>query len=237
LKKITQTPHDKLMRASFNNIEVAKEFIKIHLPKKILKEIKLHSLSVCPNSYITPGLEQTASDVLYKANTSNNKDCYIYCLIEHQSSACWDMPLRILDYQLSILKSHKEQYPKQSSLPIVVPLLIYNGTKSPYPHTLNMFNLFNDVQLAKKTFCAPAQLIDLTTMSDTKIKQHNIISLLEFAQKHVRDRKILTQTIDTLVYIINKLDKDVNKNNIIAGGSWFKDYVDLIYIICIIFLI
>ena len=98
--------------------------------------------------------------------------------------------------------------------------------KSPYPHTLNIFELFNDVQLAKKTFCAPARLIDLTTMSDAKIKQHSIISLLEFTQKHLRDRKILNQTIDTLVYIINKLDKDVNKNNIIAGGVWFKDYVE-----------
>ena len=82
MKKITQTPHDKIMRVSLNNIEVAKEFIKTHLPKEILKEIKLNSLSACPNTYITPDLEQTASDILYKAKTSNNKDCYIYCLIE-----------------------------------------------------------------------------------------------------------------------------------------------------------
>lgn len=218
-------PHDRVFKQSLNNLEIAKEFLNIHLPREILKSIKLKTLSVCPNSYITPELEETLSDVLYKAKSINNKDFYIYTLIEHQSTAVWNMPIRILNYQLSIINSHLEQYPKQRKIPVVVPLLVYNGKSSPYPYSLNIFDLFNNVKLARKTFCKSAHLIDLTIMSDEEIKQHNLIGLLEFSQKHIRDRKFLKQAIENLVYIINKLDQDVNQKHFAVSGSWFINYV------------
>jgi predicted transposase/invertase (TIGR01784 family) len=218
-------PHDKLFKQSLNNLEIAKEFLKIHLPKEIFKFIKSNTLSICPNSYITPELEETSSDVLYKAKSVNNKEFYIYTLIEHQSTAVWNMPLRILNYQLSIINSHLEQHPEQKKIPIVVPLLVYNGKISPYPYSLNIFDLFNNVKLAKKTLAKPAHLIDLTVMDDQEIKQHNLIGLLEFSQKHVRDRKFLKQAIENLVYIINKLDQDVNQKQLIGDDVWFINYV------------
>ena len=108
MKKLTNTPHDKNFKVSLSNIEVAKEFLKIHLPRQVFKTIKLNTLSTCPNSYITPDLQQCLSDVWY---------------------------------------------------------------------------------------------IDLTTMPDEKIKKHNLIGLLEFAQKHVRDRKFLKQATETLAEV------------------------------------
>ena len=165
------------------------------------------------------------SDILYKAKTTNNKDCYIYTLIEHQSTAAWDFPIRVLQYQLSIIESHLKQYPTQKKIPIVVPLLVYNGQKSPYPYTLNIFDLFNDLELAKKTFSKPAHLIDLTTMSDEKIKKHNLVGLLEFAQKHVRDRKFLKQATETLVYILDNLEGYINTKLTEDKRGWLSDYV------------
>ena len=226
MKKLTNMPHDKNFKVSLSNIEVAKVFLNIHLPKQIFKAIKLNTLSVCQNSYITPDLEEHLSDVLYKAKTINNKDCYTYLLIEHQSTDSWDMPIRILQYQLSIIDSHLKQYPTQKKLPIVFTLLVYNGQKSPYPHTLNIFDLFNDIELAKKTLAKPAHLIDLTTMPDEKIKKHNLIGLLEFAQKHVRDRKFLKQATETLTQILNGLEAYINTSGLIEGNSsWLKNYI------------
>ena len=226
MKKLTKTPHDKHFKASMSNIEVAREFLATHLPRKIFQSIKLDTLSVCQNSYITPDLEERLSDVLYKAKTSNNKDCYTYLLIENQSTPTWDMPIRMLQYQLSIIDSHLKQYPKQKQIPIVIPLLVYNGTKSPYPYTLDILELFNDLELAKKTFAKPAYLIDVTQMSDEKIKKHNLIGLLEFCQKHVRDRKFLQQATEDLAYIINKLDQYANQQQHIASAGWIKEYIN-----------
>jgi len=80
MKRLTSIPYDKIMRTSLNNIEVAREFLKTHLSKEVFKTIKLKTLSLCPNSYITPDLdlEETRSDILYKAKTIIIK---IYLLI------------------------------------------------------------------------------------------------------------------------------------------------------------
>lgn len=69
-------------------------------------------------------------------------------------------------------------------------------------------------------------------MSDEKIKKHNLIGLLEFVQKHVRDRKFIKQATETLAYILNKLDQDISQNGLIEVGSCFKNYVhsNLFYI-------
>lgn len=186
MKKLTNKPHDYTFRLSLSNKEVAKDFLKTHLPPAILKIINLNTMSIYPNSYITEELEESYSDILYQTKTSNNNDCYVYVLVEHMSKSTWDMPIRMVRYQLDIIESHRRQHPKDRKLPVVVPILVYNGKTSPYFHSLDLIKLFNDQNLAKQTFAKPARLIDLTKMSDQVIKKHNIIALLEFAQKHVR---------------------------------------------------
>lgn len=105
---------------------------------------------------------------------------------------------------------------------MVVPLLIYNGRKSPYPKTLDIIELFNNKAVARNTFAKPAHLIDLTIMSDQTIKKYKMISLLAFAQKHVRDQKFLKQSIKTLVSIIYKLKADHFSIKSLEIGGWFK---------------
>ncbi|MGI9214898.1 MAG: Rpn family recombination-promoting nuclease/putative transposase [Gammaproteobacteria bacterium] len=225
MTELTNTPHDKIFRLSLSNLPVAKDFLKNHLPKQILKIINLKNLTVCPNSYITEELAENLSDILYKTNIIHGKqDCYIYTLIEHQSVPLWNMPLRIMQYQLAVIDTHLRQNPKQKKLPIVISLLVYNGTKSPYPLSLNIFDLFHDPELAKKTFAKPACLVDVTAMSDLEIKKHNIVGLLEFSQKHIRDRKFLKLTIKNLTYMINQLLNSV-PNQEIANNNWLKNYI------------
>lgn len=57
MKKLTNTPHDHNFRLSLSNKEVAKDFLKTHLPTTIFKKINLRTLTICSNSYITPDLE------------------------------------------------------------------------------------------------------------------------------------------------------------------------------------
>ena len=229
MKKLTNTPHDKIFRLNLNNIEVAKDLLKNYLPQPILKKIDLHNLTICPNSYISSELEENLSDILYKTKILGNKeDCYIYTLVEHQATPLWNMPIRIVQYQLAVIDSHIRQNPKQRKIPIVIPLLVYNGKKTPYPFSLDIFDLFHNQELAKKFFAKPTTLIDVTCMPDQKIKKHNIIGLLEFSQKHVRDQKFLTSTIKTLAYIIDELDRYVKNNKHINNSDWLKNYISSI---------
>ena len=226
MKKLTNTPHDKIFRLSLNNIEVAKDLLKTYLPKPVLKILNLKHLTICPNSYITTELQENLSDILYKTKILGSKeDCYIYTLVEHQSKPLWDMPIRIVQYQLAIIDTHIRQNPKEQRIPIVIPLLVYNGKKTPYPFSLDIFDLFHKQELAKKFFARPATLIDVTCMSDQKIKTHNIIGLLEFSQKHARDQKFLSSTIKTLTYIIDELYNHVTSNKTINNSGWLKNYI------------
>lgn len=225
MKQLTTTPHDKNFKLSLSNKEVAKDFLSTHLPKSILKTMKLSTLKICPDSYVTTELEDNYSDIVYSVKTNKNHHCYIYTLLEHMSTATWDLPIRMVEYQLSIISNHRRQYPKDKKIPVVIPLLVYNGEKSPYPKTLDIINLFNNPILAQATFAKPASLVDLTIMSDQTIKKHNIISLLEFSQKHIRDQRFLTNSIKNLVAIINKLDEYVKTNKRLEIAGWFKDYV------------
>jgi predicted transposase YdaD len=100
--------------------------------------------------------------------------------VEHQSTATWNMPLRMTEYQLSIINNHLKANPNQTTLPIVVPLLFYHGTQSPYPFSLDILDLFDDYNLAAQTFARPARLIDLTVIPDEVIKKHLHISMLEY---------------------------------------------------------
>ena len=61
-------------------------------------------------------------------------------------------------------------------------------------------------------------------MSDLEIKKHNIVGLLEFSQKHIRDRKFLKLTIKNLTYMINQLLNSV-PNQEIANNNWIKNYI------------
>ena len=57
MKKLTYTPHDKNFKLSLSSKEVAKDFLFTHLSKSILKTLKLSTLKICSDSYITAELE------------------------------------------------------------------------------------------------------------------------------------------------------------------------------------
>jgi predicted transposase/invertase (TIGR01784 family) len=140
-------------------------------------------------------------------------------LAEHQSSAVWNMPVRMVEYQLSIINNHLKANKNQTSLTIVVTLLFYHGTQSPYPFSLDILELFNDYNLAAQTFARPAKLIDLTVIPDKVIKQHHHISMLEYNQKHIRDPEFTLDHTRNLVYIINKMINHASPEQLDVHGN------------------
>jgi recombination-promoting nuclease RpnE len=197
-------PHDKIFRQSLSNIEVAKDFLLNHVPKDILAKFDLNDIKFCPNSYIDPQLTEQLSDIVYQAKMLDGNSGYLYFLAEHQSTALLFMPLRLLKYQISIIEHHLQQYPKATKLPIVFPVLFYHSEESPYPYSLNILDLFDDRVFAEQTFAKPAHLVDITKFSDDDIKKHNIIGLLEFIQKHIKDPDLSLIASD-LIQIITDL--------------------------------
>lgn len=80
--------------------------------------------------------------------------------MEHESTAKDElMAFRLLHYIVSLSYEHLQQGNRK--LPIVLPLCIYHGEVSPYPHSTDLYDNFEDPELARKVAFKPFKLIDL----------------------------------------------------------------------------
>ena len=166
------TPHDPLTRKYLLNLEVAKVFLQTHVSSEILAKCDLQSLTIEAGSYIEESLATHISDIVYRANLKDNSNCaYFYLLLEHQSSSERLMPYRVAKYQLAIIQNHIDKHmmgddKKTALLPLVYPVIFYNGTSKPYPHPNNIGELFADPELYKQIGLGNFKLVDLTVISE-----------------------------------------------------------------------
>ena len=186
--------HDSFFRASMQHLEVARAFFEVHVPAYIRRRIDFNSLKIEPNSYISKEHKEIISDILYSVQVDNRLG-YIYLLCEHQSTPAILMPYRLMKYLFGIFDHHlKKQKGKEQHkrLPIVLPLILYNGKESPYPYSTNFYDVFADPVLAQKImFNGPIKLIDLTIEPDEKLRRHKAAAVMELLEKHIRARDIL----------------------------------------------
>ena len=182
--------HDSFIRGSMQHIEVARDFLAKHLPINIVSRIQFDTLKAKPDSFISDQHRISMSDILYSVNIDNSPS-YIYVMVEHQSTAQRLMPYRMLKYVLEICDRHlKQQTDKYDNkkLPIILPLVFYNGKASPYPYSTDIYDCFTDPELAKAFFCKPFQLIDITTISDAELTTHQHAAVMELLAKHIHAR-------------------------------------------------
>ncbi len=123
----TSSPHDAVFKTFMFTPETARDFLEIHLPEPLRKLCNLQTLRLEPTSFIEKSLRAYYSDVLWSVETSDG-DGYIYCVIEHQSSAEKNMAFRLMRYATAAMQRHLDK--GYDRVPLVVPLLFYHGDTS-----------------------------------------------------------------------------------------------------------
>ncbi|MCC2624706.1 MAG: hypothetical protein K0R14_579 [Burkholderiales bacterium] len=192
--------HDNLVKKFLTDVEAAKEFLHIHVPSEIIAKCDLSSLFIDSGSYIDDDLRKRISDVVYRLDLLDKTSCvYFYTLLEHQSTPERLMPVRILRYTLEIINKHINDYGESEKLPLVMPLVFYNGERSPYPYPTDIRELMADQELADKLPLGKFNLVDLTVIPDEEILQHGKISLLEMLAKHIREREFKQEIIQLIL--------------------------------------
>jgi len=191
--------HDEFARKYLNNLDAGKEFLETYLAPEIKDKCNLNSISISSGSYIEDDLKAHVSDIVYKVDLKDTSAgcAYVYALIEHQSTPLELMPFRILRYQIAIIQKHMDEYP-EDKLPLVAPIVFYNGATSPYTYSAELADLFADRELFKRIGLGNFKLADLTVIQDDEILQHKKISLLELLLKHIHDRD-LKATIGSII--------------------------------------
>jgi len=154
------SPHDRFFRSAMINQKVSHEFFSLHLPENIKNIVAFNSIKLQKDSFINDNLKSQISDLLFSAEF-NQRPGYFYLLVEHQSTPQKLMPLRMLKYIVAIFEQHLK-ITKSKCLPIVYPMLFYNG-RTNYNYSTDIFDLFEEnKKLAQEILFKPFQLIDLT---------------------------------------------------------------------------
>lgn len=125
IKNTMQNPHDKFFKETFGNIALEKDFLTNYLPTEILQATNLDTLQIQKDTFIDENLEESYSDLLFKAEIQG-KDGYFYFLFEHKSYPERKTALQLLKYMVEIWSS-KSLISKEDELPVIIPLVIYQG--------------------------------------------------------------------------------------------------------------
>lgn len=175
------TPHDWFFKRSLQEKQIMQQWLKAHLPLTVLSELDLDTLTLTPTELLPKLGKKMFCDITYNCKIKDNPG-YIIISAEHQSSPDKNMPFRILRYSVELMSNHLKQNNKK--LPIVLPIVLYSGPTSPYPHTLDIFDCFENPELARELALKDAKLIDLTTTPNNQIAKSGFAAPMELLLKH-----------------------------------------------------
>lgn len=121
-------PHDAAYKAFFSNPDMVKSLLLDFVPEEFIRHFDLYSLEECSASYIAADLQQRHDDIVWRVHWEKGW-CYIYILLEFQSTQDYWMPLRILAYTSLLWENLIRQGVLKTGdkLPPVFPIVIYNG--------------------------------------------------------------------------------------------------------------
>ena len=182
------TPHDAIFKQLMAHTDTARDFIDIHLPPDLRTLCDLNTLQLESGNFIEEDLRAYYSDILYSLKIKD-KTGYIHVLIEHQSTPDKQIAFRLMRYAVAAMQQHLEA--GHTHLPLVIPILFYQGKTSPYPFPMDWYCMFDLPEWAKTIYNRPFPLVDITVIPDDTIMQHRRIAILELLQKHIRQRDLL----------------------------------------------
>lgn len=181
--------HDQIFRKAMENPLVSHEFFDTHLPKHIKDLVDFPSLKMDNTTFVESNLRDTISDVLFYTKFGK-QDGYLYLLIEHQSSPDHFMAFRLFKYMLNICDRYLTEYPKSKTLPLVYPLVFFNGTGK-YKVSRNLWGLFDDSKFVRDIWANDYQLVNVHDIADEELKKRAWSGILEFFMKHIKKRNLL----------------------------------------------
>lgn len=130
----------------FSNIDLFKELLKTFVKLDWIEKIDFETIENVSTKFISESYKRRESDIIYKVKLIDEKEIYIYIMIENQSTVDKFMPVRCLNYitglYLELIKSKGETV----ELPAIFPIVLYNGDeKWTHSNKISDFITNNDI--------------------------------------------------------------------------------------------
>ncbi|MBK8254396.1 MAG: Rpn family recombination-promoting nuclease/putative transposase [Polyangiaceae bacterium] len=184
LRGRSQSPHNNFFAYVFGQKEHAVGLLKAILPPGLTERLNWSKLRREPVSYVDSRLRWLHSDLLFSVPIlATGQSVLVYVLVEHQRRADPLMAFRLMRYIARVwgdyLKKHKKTA-KPGRLPLVVPVVIYNGREA-----------WSVGRSLRDCLDAPADLVAAVEAYLPKL-EFSLIHLQEKRAAHVVDELLTT---------------------------------------------
>ncbi len=137
-------PHDNLFRAVFGEPAEAAGLLRAHLPPAVAEGLDWSTLAVHESDFFPPELRASESNLLYSIKRRDSEErVWIYVVLEHQSTSRsrdrW-MRLRVLQHCCRIWERDRRDYPDETELRPILPVVFYLGD-GPWGHATEFSEL------------------------------------------------------------------------------------------------
>ena len=149
------------------------------------------------------------------------KDKKVFLLIEHQSKIDYEMPKRILDYEIEIMKTaenHSVILKKDVEMPIIVPIVIYTGRRK-WDVTGYIKDCRKRLNRLESFRLGNYYIIDNNTYTDEEL----------FEDKFFISKLMLLERMKTTEELYINLKKIIRKETDRANIEFLENIINFIY--------
>ena len=203
----THQYHDKIFKKILDNKEEFIDFLKNHTDYEEDEGKILNSELVKYNrNFITKSFTAKSSDVIYKIKGKN-----ILILIEHQRAVDFNMPTRIAEYCVELIRDLTNEEKNIKEYPFIIPIVLYTGKQRwNVPKNINELHKsqfgFEPIEYPKYN------LIDVNDYTDEELIEENTgISKAMLFEKKETDKEIMETFEKIFIKKLNKREKECLK--------------------------
>ncbi|MCR5813997.1 MAG: Rpn family recombination-promoting nuclease/putative transposase [Desulfovibrio sp.] len=125
-----RTPADGAYKAFFSDKDMVTSLMQDFVPESFVKDMDFSTLEPFPTDRVTRGFCQRYDDTIWRLNWQNSP-CYLFLMLEFQSTINPFMPVRVLVYSALLWQYliNQGSIKPGDKLPPVFPIVLYNGKK------------------------------------------------------------------------------------------------------------
>jgi predicted transposase/invertase (TIGR01784 family) len=181
-------PYDIFFKKLMKQRKFYLPFLSQKLPPHITSMIDMRTIRPSNAHFVEDQLRAYYSDCLFQARMKKSeRSALIYVLIEHQSSVDKFIAFRIWHYIHAAWKQYLEDNPDADSLPLIVPVLFYQG-RPEHNAALNIRELIQAPRdIVDKVFDEKIHFIDLYRIPDNELRARAELSAALLTMKHIKD--------------------------------------------------
>ncbi len=207
--------HDSGYKKLFSNRTIFRQLIETFVNQEWVHSLDFDTCEPLDKSFISEHYKETESDLIYKIQFQD-REVYIYILIEFQSTVDPFMALRVLNYITNFYMDFLVNNKSIKKLPAVFPIVLYNG-EARWTAPVNLSALIEQTP-PLGAFALDFQyflIAENRYSQEALLKIRNIVSTLFLAESYY-DVKVLE------VELLNLFSSERDRQAVSLFLNWFK---------------